>query len=63
MVVMIAKRVRIPFPLLLFLLPIVTAFCLYAGLNLSCRQSAGTESRALKLLYTSDVGGALDPCG
>jgi len=46
----------------LFLLPILAAVGLFAFLNLKF-QTGENVSVSLKLLYTSEVGGKLDPCG
>ena len=52
-----------PTSVLLFILPIIVAISLFAFLNLSCQSSSEDASGSLKLLYTSEVGGSLDPCG
>jgi hypothetical protein len=56
------KLLEIP-PIILFLLPIMVAIGLFAFLNPSCRAPGGETAGSLKLLYTSEVGGKLDPCG
>jgi hypothetical protein len=56
------KRLKIP-PILLFLLPILLSAGLFAVLNLNCQAPGEKASGSLKLLYTSEVGGRLDPCG
>jgi len=50
-------------PLLLFFLPILAAVAIFAFLNLSCQSQDEKAAGSLKLLYTSEVGGKLDPCG
>ncbi len=55
---------RIPFTsLALFLTPILLAAGIFALINPGCRSQEGPASGFLKLLYTSEVGGRLDPCG
>ena len=49
--------------LFLFILPIIVALGLFAFLNFSGQASKEDASGSLKLLYTSEVGGKLDPCG
>jgi hypothetical protein len=56
------KRLKIS-PILLFLLPILFSVGLFALLNFSCQAPIEKASGSLKLLYTSEVGGRLDPCG
>ena len=56
------KQLKIP-PILLFLLPILVSVGLFTFLNLSCQAPVEKASGSLKLLYTSEVGGRLDPCG
>ncbi len=50
-------------PLLLFLVPIFAALALFFILNPGCERSREAVSGELTILYTSDVGGAIDPCG
>jgi hypothetical protein len=50
-------------PLFLFLIPVLAAGVLFIIFDLSCLQSRRNVSGEVKLLYTSDVGGAIDPCG
>jgi hypothetical protein len=47
----------------LFLLPVVISFFLFAVLNPGFREGGRTVSGELKILYSADVGGAIDPCG
>jgi len=47
----------------LFLFPIFTALALFFVLNLNCHPDRDPVSGKLTILYTSDVGGAIDPCG
>ena len=47
----------------LFLAPVVLSLILFAVLNPECRQDEEPVSGELKILYTTDVGGAIDPCG
>jgi len=57
---------RTPFqitPLLLFLAPIFAALALFLILNPACERSREAVSGRLTILYTSDVGGTIDPCG
>jgi len=49
--------------IILFLTPIIAAIALFSFLNLSCQSRDDDASGTLKLLYTSEVGGRLDPCG
>jgi len=56
------KRLKIP-SIFLFLAPILAAVGLFALLNFSCQASGEKASGSVKLLYTSEVGGKLDPCG
>jgi hypothetical protein len=49
--------------LTLFLLPILFSLGLFTLLNLSCQSRSEDVSGSVKLLYTSEVGGKLDPCG
>jgi len=50
-------------PVVLFLLPIFFSLGLFSLLNLSCQKQPGSGSGTFRLLYTSEVGGKLDPCG
>jgi hypothetical protein len=54
---------KIPSSLLLFLLPILFSIGLFTLINLSCQSQDEKAAGSLKLLYTSEVGGKLDPCG
>ncbi len=56
-------RLRKAPPLLLFLAPVILSLLLFAMLNFSCSKTAPPASGEITLLYTSDVGGRLDPCG
>jgi len=56
------KQLKIP-PVILFLAPIIAAVGLFSLLNFSCQPRDSKVSGTLKLLYTSEVGGRLDPCG
>ena len=56
------KRLKIP-SLFLFLLPILFSLGLFALINFSYQSQDEKASGSLKLLYTSEVGGKLDPCG
>ncbi|UCF88179.1 MAG: hypothetical protein JSV70_07100, partial [bacterium] len=56
------KRIKIP-PGILFLAPVGAAIALLAFLNISCQSNEGGTSGSLKILYTSEVGGRIDPCG
>ena len=56
------KQLKIP-PIILFLAPILAAIGLFAFLNFSGQTRNENVSGSLKLLYTSEVGGRLDPCG
>ena len=49
--------------ILLFLLPILLSVGLFTFLNISCQSTTEDASGSVKLLYTSEVGGKLDPCG
>lgn len=48
---------------LLFMAPVLAAVALFIVLDFSNLQSREAVSGEMKLLYTSDVGGAIDPCG
>ena len=50
-------------PVFLFLLPVIAAAGLFTFLNLNCQLWDRDASGSLKILYTSDTGGKLDPCG
>jgi len=50
-------------PIILFVAPILAAVGLFAFLNFSGQTRNEDVSGSLKLLYTSEVGGRLDPCG
>ena len=56
------KKLKIP-PIILFLAPILAAVGLFVLINFSCQSPAEKASGSLKILYTSEVGGRLDPCG
>jgi len=56
------KQLKIP-PVILFLAPIVAAVALFSFFNLSCQPRTEDAPGSVKLLYTSEVGGRLDPCG
>ncbi len=56
------KQLNIP-PIILFVAPILAAVGLFAFLNFSGQTRNDDVSGSLKLLYTSEVGGRLDPCG
>ncbi len=56
------KQLKIS-PIILFLAPILAAVAIFSLLNLSCQSQDEKASGSLKLLYTSEVGGKLDPCG
>ena len=56
------KQLKIP-PVILFLAPIVAAVALFSFFNLSCQSRTEDASGSVKILYTSEVGGRLDPCG
>ena len=56
------KKLKIP-PVVLFLLPIVFSLVLFSLLNFSCQTQKDNASGTFRLLYTSEVGGKLDPCG
>lgn len=43
--------------------PVLAAVALFIVLDFSNLQSREAVSGEMKLLYTSDVGGAIDPCG
>jgi hypothetical protein len=60
---MISSKVKIPSSIFLFLAPILAAVGLFVLLNFSCQGPGEKASGSLKLLYTSEVGGRLDPCG
>jgi hypothetical protein len=47
----------------LFLLPVVISLALFAFLNPGCQKDERIVSGELKILYSTDVGGAIDPCG
>jgi len=50
-------------PLLIFLLPILAAVAIFSLLNLNSLSHDEKVAGSLKLLFTSEVGGKLDPCG
>ncbi len=56
------KQLKIP-PIILFVAPILAAIGLFAFLNFSGQAPSEDVSGSVKLLYTSEVGGRLDPCG
>jgi len=56
------KQLKIP-PVILFLAPIVAAVALFSFFNLNSQSTTEDASGSVKLLYTSEVGGKLDPCG
>ena len=56
------KQLNIP-PIILFVAPILAAVGLFTFLNFSGQTRNEDVSGSLKLLYTSEVGGRLDPCG
>ncbi len=56
------KQLNIP-PVILFLAPIVAAVAFFSFFNLSFQSKTEDASGSVKLLYTSEVGGRLDPCG
>ena len=56
------KKLKIP-PIVLFLLPILLSLGLFALFNFSCQTQKENASGTFRLLYTSEVGGKLDPCG
>jgi hypothetical protein len=56
------KRLKTP-SIMLFLAPIIVSIGLFAFINFSCQASGENASGSVKLLYTSEVGGKLDPCG
>jgi hypothetical protein len=47
----------------LFLFPVVLSMVLFAVLDPGCRKDKRAFSGGLKILYSTDVGGAIDPCG
>lgn len=44
-------------------LPALISLVLFAIVGTGCREDASTVSGELKILYSTDVGGAIDPCG
>lgn len=54
---------KIKSPIYLFLLPILFSLGLFTLLNINFQAPGEKASGSLKLLYTSEVGGKLDPCG
>jgi len=56
------KPLKIP-SIVLFLMPIVVAIAIFSFLNFSCQSRSEDAAGTFKLLYTSEVGGRLDPCG
>ncbi|MGD8353568.1 MAG: hypothetical protein PVJ01_05315 [Pseudomonadota bacterium] len=55
------KQIKIP-PVVLFFLPIFISLGLFISLYVSCEAEKGTPG-SITLLYTSEVGGRIDPCG
>lgn len=49
--------------LLWFALPVLLAAGIFAALNFTGFRSSGGGAGTVGLLYTSDVGGRIDPCG
>lgn len=49
--------------LFLFLFPVILFLVLFAVLDSGCRKEERAVSGGLKILYSTDVGGAIDPCG
>ena len=56
------RRFR-PTHLLLFLAPVLAAVALFFLLDPGCKRPHGDAEGRIALLYTSDIGGAIDPCG
>lgn len=52
-----------PATLFLFFLPIMVVIGPLVLLNTGCQPNPGSIAGSVKLLYTSEVGGRLDPCG
>lgn len=46
-----------------FIFPVIVSLALFAVLGSGCRKDGGTVSGEIKILYSTDVGGAIDPCG
>ena len=56
------KQLKIT-PIILFLFPILFSLGLFTVLIPGCQTGDQETSGSIKLLYTSEVGGRLDPCG
>lgn len=49
--------------IILYVAPLAAALMLLSVFGYGCRSTETAGQGAIKLLYTSEVGGHLDPCG
>jgi hypothetical protein len=56
-------RLFIKYQSILPLLPVILALVLFPVLTLDCSAGRGPGMVEITVLYTSDAGGAIDPCG